>query len=1003
MAWLIKKASGNLNDSNGYYTSDVSTGGFNGVPGTWNSKLDSAKQIAFTCATNHNTTGVVLHIKSDKLDGLCDRSILFELQENVASVWTTRKSTTLSANTIRGGWNPSNDFSHYTIWVQWDSAYAVTTGSNKWRWQLTQTGGTVGDWYTTTSMYIETTDTSANFAAADSVFLPFDTVLTANAAVTLILIGTGAKFTLGNYTITCGSNGGIGVSTHSELIGGTKNSPLTNFILDGSGATFGSGILAWGTTSNTISGEDARHRIILYGAYPTPSKVSISDTIINGDSYFKTTVDPTASFTNGKNFWFSGRPQGSPDSTIYTVNGAPTGPVNGKWTVNFTPNLTGGNVTAIYNNPAFAVLYPNNYGIFFKGHSSTIQYGSRINTNNPAELVLSGIGVENPFGGIIYTTVPGADPTKVGSFVIEHCASYCSKTVTGSNVSAFIQTLPGGHEGFGTNTRISDVNSMFMPFVGSISYTSTQGSKRASIDNILFCGSGTQTRNILNAANTDISNLYLSNNTGFINNGSLTTLTNVFARGCVDVAASGASSGSYGALSLQGINSIINTVYIDDCATALSVTTSITGGLLRNIYLGTNVANTGDLRFDGGVYSDVNIFNETGEIKISGDQKSALLARMHVLGYNGNSQDYRSWTGGGDFNGQWISSGSTKLTQKYIGAGLKNSWTYRISTEDISGVVAYVSLNCKIANAAFYAGSHIKPSLTATYDVSSTVVANATGTTNEQTLTVTFSPAQNRTEWNLTISGNTDAGSNGNVDWYALVINLRKYGKKFQNYLYTMVRITSDIILNLATPVPNPFISESNESTVSGYSGISIDHANQIVTLSASHTQSELYDYSQYNSALAANIGYPEWLTTLDGSNFTSAYSVVVNTGVTLSGTITRFTLVAGKTLTLNGAGNITFPVASDAGIRVPLVIAGLVAGSRVGIFKASDMSVISEGTAGSSTYTDYVYKTTDISVIIRVRKASAVPKYLPYEVQGTITDFGLAIVVTQILDTIVV
>ena len=85
----------------------------------------------------------------------------------------------------------------------------------------------------------------------------------------------------------------------------------------------------------------------------------------------------------------------------------------------------------------------------------------------------------------------------------------------------------------------------------------------------------------------------------------------------------------------------------------------------------------------------------------------------------------------------------------------------------------------------------------------------------------------------------------------------------------------------------------------------------------------------------------------------------------------------------------------------VTISITGMVSGSEIAIYKASDMSAIlaPQSTPGSYSGT-YTY-TGDTNIIVRVRKGTSATRYLPYEYAGTITSTGFQLVVSQIPDTI--
>ena len=89
----------------------------------------------------------------------------------------------------------------------------------------------------------------------------------------------------------------------------------------------------------------------------------------------------------------------------------------------------------------------------------------------------------------------------------------------------------------------------------------------------------------------------------------------------------------------------------------------------------------------------------------------------------------------------------------------------------------------------------------------------------------------------------------------------------------------------------------------------------------------------------------------------------------------------------------------------VPLKVSGMVEGSVLAIYKASDGSEIVAPTTIDATgeYTGETGHSSDFSVAIKVRKSSSGTKYKPWTGLGTITSTGLNVVVSQVEDTVAV
>lgn len=225
----------------------------------------------------------------------------------------------------------------------------------------------------------------------------------------------------------------------------------------------------------------------------------------------------------------------------------------------------------------------------------------------------------------------------------------------------------------------------------------------------------------------------------------------------------------------------------------------------------------------------------------------------------------------------------------------------------------------------------------------------------------------------------------------------RTYGNTFTSLdLGAITETLTYPIGTITTPVANPYITVSNSATVAGYTEFTINHATQTVTITADTTLDKLYDYSQYDLGLSANLQYSEWLTTLDGSNFTSTYSIVLNTGVDLTGG-GSIEMETGTTFTRTGTATYDGYVINADGTRtVHIKLNGLVASSVVQIYNTTNSTEIDKTTVTGTTYDYYYTYSADKNSRVRVRNVIGTTGYLPYEATGTITNTGLTLNVSQ-------
>lgn len=451
----------------------------------------------------------------------------------------------------------------------------------------------------------------------------------------------------------------------------------------------------------------------------------------------------------------------------------------------------------------------------------------------------------------------------------------------------------------------------------------------------------------------------------------------------------------YGALTFLAANNFTgsgNT--FDNCTSPILLSSGFQKVEFTDNVYGPTVANTnGDIIYDDGSLLDVQDNSPTGAVVVSPTFAGAVLGAgsIRIRDYNDTVADYRSTVPGGIY---YSSSGDLVGRTTQTTAEIFTEYEFlanAVSTYKLAAVVG-----CKIANAAYYAGTFTAPTLSAQYGTETAVTDTAASNTNQQTLVAIMTPATNGKNISITLSQKTDAtGANADVTWSDLKLNTRKYGYTFGQVSKAISEIIPYVYGEVSTPTSNPFITEAVEATVAAYTGIAVDDATQTITITVSHTVNELYDYLQYKNALDAGMEYDEYLSTIDGSVFTSPYNIVVS-NCALSG--------AGKTIdvgsmdfSLSGTGTYDGKWIDAGGTFVPITISGLITGSTVWIYNDDDAVELYKDVVSSTTLLVNFDYTATKNVTIRVRKAN----YLAYEANNVITSNGMAQIVAQEADTI--
>ncbi len=336
---------------------------------------------------------------------------------------------------------------------------------------------------------------------------------------------------------------------------------------------------------------------------------------------------------------------------------------------------------------------------------------------------------------------------------------------------------------------------------------------------------------------------------------------------------------------------------------------------------------------------------------------------------------------------------------------LYNSGTYEISTNNISGN-AYL-INPDFDNWRIQWGT-VTPTIYRQYEFDLKLVDNA-GTGIDTTKVKVWDKDNS-----LVANTNTDAsgvlatqllnygyywkaGGNTPVMKTPHESRVYKYGKSMLSSK-SSIEAKTDWALTMLT---DDHITQTTEATVAAYTGIAINHTAGTITISSNHTLDEIYDYCQYD-IIAATKQLDQTMHTADGVNFVSEYSFIVNTGITVTATDQKLSMASGETYTLTGTAQFTGIIATTTTTRIPIKLTNIVNGSRYGVATAAGAAVFSGTQSGSGDVIGYYEHTTNTDIVIRVRKSSASPKYLPLRTEGTLVAAVFALRIQQIEDIIV-
>lgn len=164
-------------------------------------------------------------------------------------------------------------------------------------------------------------------------------------------------------------------------------------------------------------------------------------------------------------------------------------------------------------------------------------------------------------------------------------------------------------------------------------------------------------------------------------------------------------------------------------------------------------------------------------------------------------------------------------------------------------------------------------------------------------------------------------------------------------------------------------------------------------------TVDEVYNLTTTTGAIilsgATGAFSPAELIVRNSDSQTRATNVVTNGQFALFPSFNSY--IDGLEIYTNTVGPGDYP-----GQTVSITLTNVVAGSRYYVYKTSDETLLGSGTASASTVTiPGVAYVADFGITVRVRKATAAPKYVPLETQATVNSAGVSVFVSQIPDTI--
>lgn len=782
MAVLVSNGPTSLATANGFYRAEA----FNlGMFSTTDLALSTTRTIAVTFANAGNCQGLILALTCAAMTATL-KSVVVTLQENVAAVWTDRATVTLSAATIANNVANAQSDGWIVTFTGGTFPYAVTTAAGTWRFQISQTGAQANNWSIRTSdatnpFYVTWCDNALSFASND-VLVCKDVVTIDQTATLKGVLGTGettrsvcaivcrsttptpaavsnlvwAASPAASYTLTL--DGLLILGSHSGFRIGTAASPIPlaqQAIINVIAATSGTATITGFSTPEHRNGfaaqlNNLKSSIFMFGEVPATRWTRLNASAATGQPNIVTTA--STGWPTGTRLFVGGfTTRGMGEATVFSINTIAGANIGLSANLGTTARSAGGYVARL-----------DSYGVFLKGPAANgipeMPIGAFSNfqmrgvhqqflawrKNYPASVILD-------------------DAANTEACFVDQCLIEMSSTLTGLNNLAFFD--------WGTwQVRCDFTNSVYVNVaIGAFPVTPDSETNYSVTGNIVL-RPGITNGNSLNISQGFIG--AISNNVFEGGNGPQIVLNGV------NVTYSGnrhwGCSSSIGAVRLLAVinpNGAANTY--DNNSVGIYFDTTITGGVFSNCTFGTEVANASDLGNLTNAYANITLESPTGNLSLLSPFITNALPGSHirVSDFNDTTNDDRGFLKFGNY--QRTGSGLTDTTARTAGGFAMRlapnsgtsllAWPNLVSeravpTGNIQNKTMTVTAWVYINNAAFYAGTHTKPTLSVKYDNATTASAVATATAGSwQQLAVTFTPTTTYGQIEVWFSGATDA------------------------------------------------------------------------------------------------------------------------------------------------------------------------------------------------------------------------------------------------------
>ena len=808
---------GKLSTANNFYRAEA----YNMTAEGGTLSLSTTRNIAVTFLNAGNFQGIALALQNST-DWYFPRTITVALQENVASVWTTRVSETRTPAQIVSSYgvkydNTDNPWFGGFIPFKFTTPYAVDTTANKWRFQISQSASTYTSYTLRTSdgtnpsfvawcdNKVTYSDTNDAVVFVDKVYIdqnfnpkPYTGTGDTTFGVTSILctdpnyadpfklivrnsdLSSSLTWTMDGITyISTGSGIQIGSKTTSPISYANRFNILfkrvTSLGHSSDNVYWTNGVKYLGNKGNNYLCDNAS--IELAGEIPTLTQTTLSADANTGQANIVVTDDPS-SWVAGDRLVI-GRCDGKSRTTdswkFYTISS-----ISGN-TITLTTNIAekrwaGGaviNLDAKYG----IRIYSND---ITKGPVNNIWLTmNRPYIYNWSGVTQQGVGVQMGIASNSGTRVD--DPTYATELKVEDCtfSSDITNGVDNNNRFGFQGVSPNI---YGFKFRRIAVHNITC-FTGIIEGPNLTRKNSATVANYAKLG-----RIIIEDCSQLVASFqtftsYLGAQISFLNcnfsnmqycpfniygNNFIANYNKIWGNGT-------STSGGTGAVTFGVTGNVESFQYneFDNNTCALMVANTASFSVLKHNSFGQTKANSEDVGISSGIgLSQVVLQETTGNLTLQLDARSFMspFGYLRFANWNnveGDNREYQQY-------GEIFSTGTglSDTTSHNSGYAMRFSsslsgqvvFTQKIPTGNIQNKDMMVGVWVKINSANYWAGTHQMPRLTITYDETTTAYAEAGQTTDWQFLFVPFTPSTTAGLIDVKFTTDTDGtGSNSYV------------------------------------------------------------------------------------------------------------------------------------------------------------------------------------------------------------------------------------------------